>query len=174
MDLRYKETEAGGRKSNDGVGVKWKLSRSIPTSGSQSSPEHDSASSHQKVFPSFGHDVTARDIPVSFDNPEEMTHPCCVTAISAVDIGFLKCQYREHVNLYEKLLAIMGKAGSDECSYGFEAMSPRQGLAASTIIISAEEIQEKGSWQRNRGDCHRSLRLYMKSREGYGLRALGS
>ena len=178
VDLRYEEPKAGGRARKDGVQVKWKLTRPIPSSGDPSTDSRVSASGYRQDVPFFTHDVTEREVRIPFDDNAKTTHPCGALGISTVEVLYPRAQYHDYIKVYRSLLGVPATAAIDGTSDGlrhqFELESPVQGPFSSRILIRAENDESDVKWRHERGIGLRGLRLAIQKREGHGVRSLGS
>ena len=173
VDFKFTDPEAGGRTRNDGVAVKWKLSRPVHVPNALSLPGTVSGSGHRKDLPFFTHDVTARNVRVPFEDTEKTTHPCGATGISAIKMVIPISRYTEYIRLYERLLGVPAKASSGELCHSFEVGSPVEGANRSRISTFAERDDGGNVTQQDRHLGIYGLRLFTKQREGHRPQALG-
>lgn len=83
LGITYGKPISGGRKKDDGVGIKWQVTRPIFDEGMRV-PEKELFPGGRLDAPFFCHDVTDRALRVASDDSAKTTHPCGATGIAEV------------------------------------------------------------------------------------------
>ena len=176
-NAKYGEPIAGGRTRQDGVPVKWKLTRPVPASRPSVGPPTVTVSGHRQDLPFFTHDVTERSVRIPFDDKEKTTHPCGAIGISTIEVLFPTSQYVEYILLYQMVLGVWARpleGGSHTQEHEFQLKSPFEGPFSTTILTRQEQTERDSLWLRDRGSGLCGLRLAVPGREGNGVQNLGS
>ena len=165
-DLSYTSPEAGSRRRQDDVQVKWDSSRPV-----------SSKSVKRTDFPFFCHDVTPRSVRVPFDDEKKTRHPCGAVGISGVEVIVPNSGSDVFAELYGHVLDASTRFLSKQAEGGrldFEIGLPVQGFGPSTISLRSEQDGMDEDWLRDRGTGIRNLLLSVGDREGHGKEALGT
>jgi hypothetical protein len=177
LGVRYVTPAPGVRKRQDGVEVKWQVSR--PTfSNTPHTPSSDNFPTGRLDAPFFCHDVTARVVRVPFDDDHKTSHPCKATGIAVVDVLVPPEYLTAYSTLYSNLTGVAPDQ-IEENPKGYKGVSfkltkPISQGAGPVIRVRVPTSEEDHSWLRTRGIGIRGVHLSVAGRKGNGEETLAS
>jgi hypothetical protein len=153
LGVGYTVPKAGGRTRNDGVQVRWKVSRP-EFAKAVNTPDEALFPSGRIDAPFFCYDVTSRDVRVPYEDKEKTTHPCGATGVAAVEILVPKAKMDAYVKLYSSILGSSPKVvGEDDKENGlvFQIDLPIQRAGLFAIRLRSEQNERDVAWLMERG-----------------------
>jgi hypothetical protein len=153
LGVGYTAPKAGGRTRNDGVQVRWKVSRP-EFANAVNTPDEALFPTGRIDAPFFCYDVTSRDIRVPFQDKEKTTHPCSATGVAAVEVLVPKAKMDAYVKLYSSILGsspeVVGE-GDKENGWVFPINLPVQGTGRFAIRLRSAQSEQDIAWLMERG-----------------------
>ena len=153
LGVGYTPPEAGGRTRNDGVEVKWKVSRPR-FSTSVNTPDDTLFPIGRIDAPFFCYDVTSRHVRVPFQDKEKTTHPCGAVGVSGVEILVPMAKIEAYVKLYSSILGTSPEAVDEtdtDKARAFQIGLPVTRMGPSAIRIRSPQSERDVAWLEKRG-----------------------
>jgi hypothetical protein len=170
LGISYVEPKAGARKRQDGVEVKWEVTRP-KFSQSVTTPSSEFFPTSRLDAPFFAHDVTARVVRVPFDEDNLIKHPCKAKGIAGVDVLVPPEKLTAYTTLYSSLTGVPPDQitdGSGKKGCTFKLTTPTSQGAGPVIRVRVPTSEEDNEWLRTRGVGIREIQLSVTGRKGHG------
>jgi hypothetical protein len=170
LGVKYVAPRGGARKRQDGIEVKWEVTRP-QFSESATTPSSDFFPTSRLDAPFFTHDVTARVVRVPFDEDDLATHPCKATGVAGVDVLVPPEKLTAYTTLYSSLTGvppdqITDSSGKKGCT--FKLTTPTSQGGGPLIRVRVPTSDEDNEWLRTRGIGIREIQLSVAGRKGHG------
>jgi hypothetical protein len=170
LGVRYIAPRAGARKRQDGVEVKWEVSRP-QFAEAKATPPSELFPTTRIDAPFFCHDVTARSIRVQFDEDDLITHPCKAHGIAGVDVLVPPDKLTAYTTLYSSLTGVAPDQitnGSGKKGCTFKLTTPTSQGAGPVIRVRVPTSDADQEWLRTRGIGIREIQLSISGRKNHG------
>lgn len=174
LGIKYDAPRAGARKRQDGVEVKWEVTRPR-FSTSVTTPSADLFPTSRLDAPFFAHDVTARVIRVPFDEDDLISHPSKATGIAGVDVLVPPDSLTAYTTLYSSLTGVAPDQitdGSGKKGCTFKLTTPTSQGEGPVIRVRVPTSDQDDEWLRSRGIGIREIQLSVTGRKGHGVEPL--
>lgn len=175
LGVSYLSPKAGGRRRNDGVDVKWEVSRPDYHVGS-ATPDDSYFPTKRTDVPFFCHDITDRKVRVPFDDNTITTHPCGATGIASVEVLVPTSHLEAYVKAYSSITGVTARLASESDPNDgvlFHVAAPVARSNETLIWVHPPRNDNDIHWLQDRGIGIRGLSLNVERREGSGQQSLG-
>lgn len=167
LGVTYLEPQEGGRKSPEGVDIRWKIVKAEYTQGESTPPDDFYPRGRRTDAPFFCHDLTPREHRVTYDRPAVTQHPSRATGIERVEVLVPRGRLHAYTDLYTSIIGAAAEENDGMAEFSLAA--PGTQSFPGSIRVRPAETAEDERFLREKGVGISSLVLRSESGESFNF-----
>ncbi|KAL5052179.1 hypothetical protein BDW71DRAFT_6540 [Aspergillus fruticulosus] len=166
IGVTYLPPQEGGRKTPEGVDIRWKIVKAEYTQG-ESAPPDELFPRGRTDAPFFCHDLTPRKWRVTFGLPSVTQHPSGATGIDRIEVLVPRDKFRAYTDLYTSIVG--ASPHENEGKAEFKLSAPGTPSFSGSLYIRPAETEADEQFLREKGVGLSSLVLRSETGESFSF-----